>query len=35
MTLKATVKEQLSRGVEFPDEYFSIAPVNKSIIKIK
>ncbi len=34
-TLKATVKEQLARGVEFPEEYFSINPVKKSVEKIK
>ena len=34
-TLKATVKEQLARGVEFPEEYFSIAPVRKAVIKAK
>ena len=34
-TLKATVKEQLAIGVEFPEEYFSIAPVKKAIIKSK
>ena len=34
-TLKALVKEQLARGVEFPEEYFSIAPVKKAIIKTK
>ena len=34
-TLKATVKEQLSRGIEFPEEFFSIAPVKKAIIKAK
>jgi hypothetical protein len=32
-TLKATVKEQLSKGVEFPEDYFSIALLKKSIIK--
>lgn len=35
MTLKALVKEQMERGVVFPPEYFSIAPVKKSIIKTK
>lgn len=34
-TLKALVKEQLARGVEFPDEFFSVNPVKKSIIKTK
>lgn len=34
-TLKATVKEQLARGVEFPEECFSIAPVKKAILKAK
>lgn len=34
-TLKATVKEQLARGVQFPDEFFSINPVKKSVIKTK
>lgn len=34
-TLKATVKEMLAKGVEFPDEFFSIAPVKKAIIKSK
>ena len=34
-TLKATVKEQLAQGVQFPEEYFSINPVKKSIIKVK
>ena len=32
-TLKALVKEQMSKGVQFPGEYFSIAPVRKSVIK--
>lgn len=32
-TLKATVKEQMCRGVQFPEEFFSIAPVNKAVIK--
>lgn len=34
-TLKATVKEQLARGVEFPEEYFSINPVKKSVVEFK
>jgi len=34
-TLKATVKEQLAKGVEFPSEYFSVAPFQKAIIKLK
>lgn len=34
-TLKATVKEQMANGLEFPEEYFSIAPIKKSIIKSK
>lgn len=34
-TLKATVKEQLARGVQFPEEFFSINPVKKSTIKFK
>lgn len=34
-TLKATVKEQLARGVQFPEEFFSINPVKKSVIKTK
>jgi len=34
-TLKATVKEQLARGVQFPEEYFSINPVKKAVIKTK
>lgn len=34
-TLKATIKEQMSRGVQFPEEFFSIAPVRKAIIKAK
>lgn len=32
-TLKALVKEQLARGVEFPEEYFSIHPFRKAVIK--
>lgn len=32
-TLKATVKEQLAQGVQFPDEFFSVHPVRKSVIK--
>ena len=35
MTLKATVKEQLAKGVEFPEEFFSIGPVRKAVIAIK
>jgi len=33
MTLKATIKEQLGRGIQFPDEFFSVTPFKKSIIK--
>lgn len=32
-TLKATIKEQMARGEEFPEEFFSIAPVRKAIVK--
>lgn len=32
-TLKATVKEQMAKGVEFPEAFFSIFPDRKSIIK--
>lgn len=32
-TLKATVKEQMAKGIEFPEEFFSIFPDRKSIIK--
>lgn len=35
MTLKATVKEQLARGVQFPDEFFSVYPYKKATIKRK
>ena len=34
-TLKATVKEQMARGVEFPDEFFSIYSSRKAEIKLK
>jgi len=34
-TLKATVREQLAKGVEFPEEFFSVGPLKKSIIKLK
>lgn len=34
-TLKALIKEQLAKGIEFPDEYFSIAALNKAIIHKK
>lgn len=34
-TLKATVKEQMAKGVQFPDEFFSINPVQKAVIKSK
>ena len=34
-TLKALVKEQMSHGVQFPEEFFSVAPVQKAIIKNK
>ena len=32
-TLKALVREQMAKGVQFPSEYFSIAPVKKAVIK--
>lgn len=32
--LKATVKEQMANGVEFPDEYFSVHPLRKAKITI-
>jgi hypothetical protein len=32
-TLKATIKEMRKKGVEFPDEFFSIHDVAKAIIK--
>lgn len=32
-TLKSLVKEQLEQGVEFPEEYFSVYPYKKAIIK--
>lgn len=32
-TLKAVVKEQLAHGIEFPEEFFSVGPLNKAIIK--
>ena len=35
MTLKATVKEMQAKGVEFPDEFFSVGPIRKAIIKVK
>lgn len=34
-TLKAVVKEQLARGIQFPDEYFSVNPVKKAVIRTK
>jgi hypothetical protein len=34
-TLKATIKEQLAKGVEFPDDLFSVFNQKKSIIKAK
>lgn len=34
-TLKAEIKQQMERGVDFPDEIFSITPFNKAIIKLK
>jgi hypothetical protein len=34
-TLKATVKEQLAKGVEFPEEFFSVGPIKKAVIKLK
>jgi hypothetical protein len=33
MTLKATCKEQLAKGVEFPEEFFSTGPIKKALIK--
>lgn len=33
MTLKATVKEQLGKGIQFPEEFFSIQPLRKAVIK--
>jgi len=34
-TLKATVKDQMSRGIQFPDELFSIYQSRKAEIKLK
>lgn len=34
-TLKATIKEQMARGVQFPEEMFSVAPYKKAVIKNK
>lgn len=34
-TLKATIKEQMARGVVFPEEFFSVHPVRKADIKFK
>ena len=34
-TLKATVKEQMSKGIEFPEDFFSTGPLRKAIIKSK
>ena len=31
-TLKALVKEQMAKGLDFPEEYFSIHPLNKAKI---
>ena len=33
MTLKAVVKEQMSHGIEFPEEFFSVGPITKAVIK--
>jgi len=33
MTLKATIREQMGRGVQFPEEFFSVMPFKKSVIK--
>ena len=35
MTLKATVKEQMAKGVVFPEEFFSIYSSRKTEIKVK
>lgn len=35
MTLKATVKEMRAKGMQFPEEFFSVGPVRKSVIKTK
>ena len=32
-TLAATVREQLEKGIQFPEEFFSVAPKRKAIIK--
>lgn len=32
-TLKSLVKEQLEQGVEFPEEFFSVYPYKKAVIK--
>lgn len=32
-TLKATVKDMRTKGIEFPEEYFSIADITKATIK--
>ena len=34
-TLKATIREQMAKGVEFPDKFFSVGPIRKAVIKIK
>jgi hypothetical protein len=34
-TLKATIKEQRTKGVQFPEEYFSIFDDRKAVIKLK
>jgi hypothetical protein len=32
-TLKAAVKEQMAKGIEFPERYFSVFPFKKAVIK--
>lgn len=32
-TLKATIKSQMKKGIEFPEEYFSIAQTKQAVIK--
>ena len=34
-TLKATIKEQMAKGVQFPEEFFSVMPFKKSVIKTR
>jgi len=34
-TLKALVKEQMAKGIEFPETFFSVASIRKSVIKTK